>query len=180
MVPQSRIPSSACRYTPWRCGTAVGRRSRSTARPAGATPTRRSGSLDHSQGRDDAAPPAGGHHLFGGTAQAAGSASPVRLRSAERAPDFGPPWTAEDRKALETRWPAAAFSSVHRRRRPTSRSSSFTIGAHAIASLPEAWPWAERYGAGPRVRLADVVDDQPGTSWSGNHQLDQLLGDTGL
>jgi hypothetical protein len=29
-------------------------------------------------------------------------------------------------------------------------------------ALPETSPWAERYGAGPRVRLPDVVDTDPG------------------
>ncbi len=38
----------------------------------------------------------------------------------------------------------------------------FATGEHEIASLPETSPWAEKYGAGPRVRLSDVVDDQPG------------------
>ena len=38
----------------------------------------------------------------------------------------------------------------------------FATGEHEMVALPEASPWAEKYGAGPRVRLADVVDDQPG------------------
>ncbi len=38
----------------------------------------------------------------------------------------------------------------------------FAAGEHEIVALPETSPWAEKYGAGPRVRLADVVDDQPG------------------
>ena len=38
----------------------------------------------------------------------------------------------------------------------------YATGEHEIASLPEASPWAEKYAAGPRVRLPDVVDDQPG------------------
>jgi hypothetical protein len=38
----------------------------------------------------------------------------------------------------------------------------FAIGEHEIAGLPETSPWAERYGAGPRVRLPDVVDSEPG------------------
>ena len=35
---------------------------------------------------------------------------------------------------------------------------------HARRSLPKpvVAPWAEKYGAGPRVRLADVVDEQAG------------------
>jgi hypothetical protein len=38
----------------------------------------------------------------------------------------------------------------------------FATGEHEMVSLPETSPWAERYGAGPRVRLPDVVDDLPG------------------
>jgi hypothetical protein len=38
----------------------------------------------------------------------------------------------------------------------------FANGEHEMVSLPETSPWAEKYGAGPRVRLPDVVDDQPG------------------
>ncbi|HEY4943814.1 MAG TPA: hypothetical protein VII56_20465 [Rhizomicrobium sp.] len=38
----------------------------------------------------------------------------------------------------------------------------FATGEHEMKSLPETSPWAEAYGAGKRVRLADVVDDRPG------------------
>ncbi|MGO9453260.1 MAG: hypothetical protein ACLQDV_19780 [Candidatus Binataceae bacterium] len=38
----------------------------------------------------------------------------------------------------------------------------FATGAHEMVALPATSPWAEKYGAGPRVRLADVIDDQPG------------------
>jgi hypothetical protein len=38
----------------------------------------------------------------------------------------------------------------------------FETGEHECAHLPETSPWAERYGAGARVRLPDVVDDKPG------------------
>ena len=38
----------------------------------------------------------------------------------------------------------------------------FATGEHEMVSLPETSPWAEKYGAGGRVRLPDVVDDQPG------------------
>jgi len=37
-------------------------------------------------------------------------------------------------------------------------SHIFAVGEHEIASLPETSPWAEKYGAGPRVRQPDVVD----------------------
>jgi hypothetical protein len=38
----------------------------------------------------------------------------------------------------------------------------FAIGEHEIDALPETSPWADRYGAGPRVRLPDVVDTEAG------------------
>ena len=31
-----------------------------------------------------------------------------------------------------------------------------------MVALPETSPWAEKYGAGPRRRMPDVVDDEPG------------------
>lgn len=38
----------------------------------------------------------------------------------------------------------------------------FATGEHEMVALPETSPWAEKFGAGPRTRLADVIDDQPG------------------
>ena len=38
----------------------------------------------------------------------------------------------------------------------------FATGEHEMVALPATSPWADKYAAGPRVRLADVVDDQPG------------------
>lgn len=38
----------------------------------------------------------------------------------------------------------------------------FATGEHEMVSLPETSPWAEKYGAGPRKQLPDIVDDQPG------------------
>ncbi len=38
----------------------------------------------------------------------------------------------------------------------------FATGEHEMVSLPETSPWAEKYAAGPRVRLPDVVDSEPG------------------
>ncbi len=41
-------------------------------------------------------------------------------------------------------------------------SHIFAVGEHEIASLPTTSPLAEKYGAGARVRQADVVDTEPG------------------
>ena len=52
-----------------------------------------------------------------------------------------------------------------------------------MVALPSTSPWADKYGAGPRVRLADVVDDEPGqiydtiregkSTWPGVCRLDR-------
>jgi len=31
-----------------------------------------------------------------------------------------------------------------------------------MVALPETSPWADKYKAGPRVRLPDVIDEEPG------------------
>jgi hypothetical protein len=41
----------------------------------------------------------------------------------------------------------------------------FATGEHEIAELPATSAWAERYGAGPRVRLPDVTDTEAGQVW---------------
>jgi hypothetical protein len=38
----------------------------------------------------------------------------------------------------------------------------FATGEHEMVALPETSPWAEKYGAGAKVRLADIVDTEPG------------------
>ena len=38
----------------------------------------------------------------------------------------------------------------------------FATGEHEMVALPETSPWADKYGAGPRVRLRDVIDEEPG------------------
>jgi pimeloyl-ACP methyl ester carboxylesterase len=38
----------------------------------------------------------------------------------------------------------------------------FATGEHEMVALPDTSPWAQKYGAGPRQRLPDVVDTQPG------------------
>jgi hypothetical protein len=38
----------------------------------------------------------------------------------------------------------------------------FATGELEIVKLPETSPWAEKYGAGPRVRLSDIVDTEKG------------------
>ncbi len=89
------------------------------------------------------------------------SLSGGRIGPAERAPGSGPPRTEAERAAMEEFFarrramgppepPAADFSFI------------YTTGEHEIVSLPEDSPWADRYGAGPRERRPDVVDEEPG------------------
>lgn len=89
------------------------------------------------------------------------SLSGGRLGPAERAANFGPPRSEEERKAFEE-----AMARRGAFQRPPDPEADFSFiyatGEHEIASLPETSPWADRYGAGPRVRQPDVVDDQPG------------------
>ncbi len=83
------------------------------------------------------------------------SLSGGRLGSAEPAPGFGPPALPGEPTALRPRFappepPATELSFI------------FAVGEHEIVSLPETSPWADKYGAGPRVRLPDVIDSEPG------------------
>ena len=102
------------------------------------------------------------------------SLSGGRIGPAERAPNFGPPRSEADRAAMER------FLADRRRLEPPTPPTAdlsfiYTTGEHEIASLPETSPWAERYGAGPRAQLPDVVDDQPGrihdSRWDANPTL---------
>ena len=70
----------------------------------------------------------------------------------------------------------ASFSAGREERPPFPRPSSATLtnlhdcdfsfiyatGELEIMQLPETSPWAEKYGAGPRVRMPDIVDTEPG------------------
>jgi pimeloyl-ACP methyl ester carboxylesterase len=89
------------------------------------------------------------------------SLSGGRIGPAERAPNFGPPRSEAEQSAME------AFRARMRAQGPppppnTDISFIFATGEHEITALPETSPWAARYGAGPRQRLADVVDTEPG------------------
>jgi hypothetical protein len=86
------------------------------------------------------------------------SLSGGRIGPAERSPNAGRP--GNPRPA----WASQAGGDALRPRTTPDCEMSFiyATGEHEIASLPETSPWAEKYGAGPRVRLPDVVDDEPG------------------
>jgi hypothetical protein len=83
-----------------------------------------------------------------------------RLGQAELAEGFGPPLQpGQQPLAPEVR---ARMFSVAEGLPSAEFSFIFTAGEHEIVALPDASPWAERFGGGDRVRLDDVVDDQPG------------------
>lgn len=86
------------------------------------------------------------------------SLSGGRIGPVDLAPGFGPP--GGTRLTL----PLGAGASRRGGVVPPDCDISFIFvtGEHEIVSLPETSPWAEKYGAGGRVRLADVVDNQPG------------------
>jgi hypothetical protein len=89
------------------------------------------------------------------------SLSGGRLGAAERAPGFGPPRTEAEQAAMEE---LAARRRMFDPPPPPTADFSFiyATGEHEIVALPETSPWADKYGAGPRVRQPDVRDDQPG------------------
>lgn len=97
------------------------------------------------------------------------SLSGGRIGPAPRPPEgFGPPRTDAER----ARRAGAGNSEAMRRMReslsePHQADFSFiyTTGEHEIAELPDNSPWAERYGAGPRERMSDVVDTEAGQVW---------------
>jgi pimeloyl-ACP methyl ester carboxylesterase len=92
------------------------------------------------------------------------SLSGGRFGQAEVVQDFGPPL----QPGQKSRWPTGDG------RRPrftppplptTDLSFIFATGEHEIANLPGTSPWADRFGAGRRRRLADVVDTEAGQTY---------------
>lgn len=100
------------------------------------------------------------------------SLSGGRIGQAPFVKDFGPPRAEEERKAM------AEF--MERRRAEMAGrgdalpdadfSHVFAVGEHEIESLPATSPWAERYAAGARVQLPDVVDDVGGQVHDGRFE----------
>ena len=82
------------------------------------------------------------------------SLSGGRIGAAERAPGFSVPMppgvTGNMPRFPPAPTPTCDFSFI------------YTTGEHEIASLPETSPWADKYGAGPRVRSPDIVDTEAG------------------
>jgi pimeloyl-ACP methyl ester carboxylesterase len=83
------------------------------------------------------------------------SLSGGRIGPAERAPNAGPPIRPGQAAMTMVRPPPPEPP-------PVEMSFIFTVGEHEIVSLPSTSPWAQKYGAGPRERRADVVDTEAG------------------
>lgn len=86
------------------------------------------------------------------------SLSGGRIGRADVVEGFGPPRTPEQE---------AVMARVRGRLQPPPMPDAdcsfiFVTGEHEIVALPDTSPWAERYGAGARTRLPDVVDTEPG------------------
>jgi hypothetical protein len=83
------------------------------------------------------------------------SLSGGRLGPAGHVPGFGPPPTPGEPARPLPRFAPPALPDA-------DLSFIFGVGEHEIVALPQTSPWAERYGAGPRIRLPDIVDTEPG------------------
>ena len=89
------------------------------------------------------------------------SLSGGRIGRPEIVEDFGPPLPPGQERRFPTpdgRRPRLGAASPPK----ADFSFIFATGELEIVALPETSPWAEKYGAGPRVRLPDVVDTEPG------------------
>jgi len=92
------------------------------------------------------------------------SLSGGRIGAIETPPGFGPGGQPVNRDALarlgtiggEPRRPGQGVAPK------CDLSFIFATGELEIVALPETSPWAEKYGAGPRQRLPDIVDAEPG------------------
>ena len=82
------------------------------------------------------------------------SLSGGRIGPAKRAPDFSVPLPVGAKLNMPAFPPPPEIA--------CDISHIFAVGEHEIASFPTTSPLAERYGAGPRVRRADVIDTEPG------------------
>lgn len=86
------------------------------------------------------------------------SLSGGRLGQAPVVEGFGPPRTPEQQAAMARvrgRFPAPTVPGA-------DFSFIFATGEYEISELPETSPWAQKYGAGPRVRRPDVHDTEGG------------------
>jgi pimeloyl-ACP methyl ester carboxylesterase len=82
------------------------------------------------------------------------SLSGGRIGAAERAPGFAVPMPPGVKFNFPAFPPLPDIA--------CDLSHIFAVGEHEIASLPDTSPLAERYGAGPRERRADIVDSEGG------------------
>lgn len=103
------------------------------------------------------------------------SLSGGRIGSAERSDDFRPPPLPgqPQRSPEQTR---AMFRNVPSEPPGADFSFIYATGEYEIKSLPETSPWAEKYDAGPRTALPDVVDTQAGKVYDGRREGNSTKG----
>jgi hypothetical protein len=88
------------------------------------------------------------------------SLSGGRIGRAEIPADFGPPRQPDEPPRFP---PGSQRPRLGAAVAPKGDLSFvFATGEHEIVALPESSPWAEKYGAGAKIRLDDVVDTEPG------------------
>lgn len=100
------------------------------------------------------------------------SLSGGRIGQAKFVEDFGPPRTEEERRKM-AEWRSRSGGDVFRQSsglHDADFSFIFAVGEHEVESVPETSPWAERYGAGARVELPDVVDEVGGQVHDGRFE----------
>jgi pimeloyl-ACP methyl ester carboxylesterase len=86
------------------------------------------------------------------------SLSGGRIGAAPRAANAGPPAPPDSEPRRRPALPRPPVPEC-------DFSFIFAVGEYEIERLPETSPWAEKYGAGARVRMPDVVDTEPGQIW---------------
>jgi pimeloyl-ACP methyl ester carboxylesterase len=103
-------------------------------------------------------------HYFADRVDGFLSLSGGRLGRAEVVDDFGPPPQPGEQRRFPTR--DGRRPSFQPPPLPKSDLSFiYATGEHEIKGLPEESPWAKRFAAGPRMRLEDVVDTEPGQTY---------------
>ena len=94
------------------------------------------------------------------------SLSGGRIGRTEMSSDFRPPPLPGQRPRSPEQM-RAAMGAVRSGPPDCDFSFIYATGEHEIVSLPETSPWAEKYGAGERVQLPDVVDTEAGLVYDG-------------
>jgi len=110
--------------------------------------------VGHSQGGMTARRLLAEHAFFRDRVDGWLSLSGGRIGAAERAPGFSVPLPPGVTRQMPAFPPPPELQGDF--------SFIYATGEHEIAALPESSPWAEKYGAGKKQLLKEVVDTEPG------------------